>query len=177
MLIRIKEIIKGRSGLIIPLLAVAVGVFLALISDASAPSKPDVEKNDNSIYSYTESLEGRLQTILSEIKGAGETYVMVTLESSFESVYASNARLEEGVSELSSSVKNTEKEIALAGSKSGGEEPVLLKSLCPKVKGVIVVCGGAESDSVVKSIKSAVSTLLGINETKVSVVAGRLGEG
>ena len=69
-------------------------------------------------------------------------------------------------------MKNTEKEIALAGSKSGGEEPVLLKSLCPKVKGVMVVCNGAESERVVKSIKSAVSILLGIKETKVSVVAG-----
>ena len=172
MLNKFLEKIQGRSFYIIPIFVVAAGVILALVSDVITQDEPKIENNDNSLNSYTADLENRLESILSEIGGAGEAHVMVTFESSFESVYASNAKLEEDTSAVSSGVKNTEKEIALVGNKSGGEEPVLLKSLCPRVKGVMVVCCGAESEKVVKSIKSAVSTLLGINETKVSVVAG-----
>ena len=54
----------------------------------------------------------------------------------------------------------------------GAEAPVLLKELCPRVKGVLVVCEGGNSESVCVDIKNAVTSLFGISETKVCVTAG-----
>lgn len=157
-----------------PVLVVALGIALALAPLDRKTENEDESYGENELYEYVNGLESRLEAIISEIFGAGNARVMITLESSFENVYASNARLAEDASGTSGdSTKNTEREIALVGSRTGEEEPVLLKSLCPKIKGVMVVCQGAENEYVVKHIREAVSVLFGISEARVSVICGK----
>ena len=157
--------------------AIAVIIICVGIAMTKIPSKePKIEDKKevgNDLYDYTENIEERLEKIIGKIDGVGKTSVMVTFESSFESVFANNAKLvESGISVNGNESKNTEKELVLTQGKSGGEEPVLLKELCPRVKGVFIVCEGGDKPTTVEKIKRAVSALFGISETKICVTSG-----
>ena len=170
----IKEKIAQNIKPILLLFAVAFGVLLIAVSPDSRNGEETENKNNLAALDvYTKDIERRLEEIIGAIEGAGKTKVMVSFESSFESVYANNAKLEENTSgNTPVSAKSTEKQIVLAGDRANGETPILLKELCPRVKGVVVVCSGGDNYNVIKSIKEAVSSLFSIPETKVCVTAG-----
>ena len=156
---------------VIAVLIMCVGIVMTIIP--SNKTKIEYVQEGNNLYGYTENIEERLENIIEKIEGVGKTSVMVTFESSFESVFASNAKLvESGISINGNESKNTEKELVLTQGKSGSEEPVLLKELCPRVKGVFIVCEGGDNKNTVEKIKQAVSALFAIPETKICVTAG-----
>ena len=148
----------------------ALSVVLTSIFTAFIPAEPQghifTPPVEADTPTQTFEITDEYVIVVSDTASQAEITAANLLKNTFEQINGTNINI------ITDSTDKTEKEIALVGNKSGGEEPVLLKSLCPRVKGVMVVCCGAESEKVVKSIKSAVSTLLGINETKVSVVAG-----
>ncbi len=126
-----------------------------------------------SLEAYTRLTEEKLTSVVGAMQGVTEPHVMVSFESSFENVYANNAKLLEGPSGLSGDVgtKTSEKQMVLAGNKASGEEPVLLKQMCPKVRGVLVVCGGGDNENTKKRITEAASALFGISEDKIFVTS------
>lgn len=168
----IKEILNGSLKPFLMVLAIAVGIIMIFFADKDK-EESDVVSQNTAVYElekYTESLEARLSEIISEIKGAGKSQVMITFESSFEKVYANNAKVEEsGAANFERTDKVSEKQIVLAGSGSNGETPILIKEMCPKVKGVAVVCEGVENNSVERQIKETVASLFGISENKICV--------
>lgn len=162
-----KEIIQRNLKPILLILAAVVGVLIICFSDGGEDTnKTDSYGNLTELELYAESLEKRLEAVVEAIDGAGDAKVMITLESSFEKIYANNARLEEKGGEAG---KTTEKEIVLAGTGASIEEPILLKEMCPKVKGVVVVCSGAGESNVERKIKDAAIALFGVSELKVYV--------
>ena len=168
-----KELFKNNTKIILLVIVAVIGVMIICFSDSLKTNSNSAGKNPTELEQYTENLEERLTSVIRGIDGAGETKVMITFESTFEKVYANNARLEEsGSGENSNLGKSSEKEIVLAGRGTSGEAPVLLKELCPKVKGVVVVCEGAKNANVEAKIKEAVTSLFGISELKVCVTKG-----
>lgn len=162
-----KEIIQRNLKPLLLVAAVVAGILIICFSDSSDNTeKTNSYGNLTELEMYAESLEKRLVQIVEAIDGAGDAEVMITLESSFEKIYANNARLEEKGGEAG---KTTEKEIVLAGTGASIEEPILLKEMCPKVKGVVVVCNGAGKHNVERKIKDAAIALFGISELKVYV--------
>ena len=162
-----KEIIQRNIKPILLILAAVGGVLLIFFSESGeSADKADLHGNLTELELYAESLEKRLEAVVEAIDGAGDAKVMITLESSFEKIYANNARLEEKGAEAG---KTTEKEIVLAGTGGSVEEPILLKEMCPKVKGVVVVCSGAGESNIQRRIKDAAITLFGVSELKVYV--------
>lgn len=164
---------KGnRCVLPLAVAVIAIGIIMTFVPTKETDNEAR-EKNGNNLYSYTENVETRLEKIIEKINGVNNASVMVTFESSFENVFASNARLEEGTASVDGGgSKNTEKELVLTKGKSGTEEPVLLKELCPRVKGVFIVCDGIVRESTVKEIKLAVSALFGVSESKICITSG-----
>ncbi len=171
----IKEKLSRFAKPVLLVLALLFGIALIIIPADNAKKTSEEYETDGyaKLGAYTADIETRLEEIIGGIAGAGTTRVMVSFESSFESVYANNAKIQEnGTESVSASAKSSEKQIVLAGDRMGAEAPVLLKELCPRVKGVLVVCEGGSIESVCMSIKSAVTALFGISETKVCVTAG-----
>lgn len=173
----ISEKIKRYAKPVVMLIVLIAGILLVTVP---AENKENNSEADISGYSkldyYTGDCEKRLEGIIAGIDGAGKTKVMITFESSFENVYANNARIEEnGSQSVSALAKTSEKEIVLAGDRSGAQTPVLLKELCPRVKGVLVVCEGGSSENVSRSIKQAVAALFGISDVKIFVSCGNFG--
>ena len=128
-------------------------------------------KNNNTVKTrldaYVEATEARLCKTISEIEGAGKTEVFITTSNTFETVYASNASVGE-----TASGKTTEKSLAYAGSSSYTSSPVVVKELCPDIKGVLIVCEGGNDKDIKDEITKSVSIALGISQTKIHLTGG-----
>lgn len=147
-----------------------LGIFL---SESFASSKKEEKAKTPSVSTdrseYETEIEDRLQNILSEIDGIGECKVMVTLESSSQNVYSSDRETSADEGEKDSSFSESSKYVVLD---DDGEKALLEKEIEPRVRGVIVVCGGADNVVVKQSVIDCVSAGLGISSANISVVRG-----
>ena len=153
-------------------------LFLALILGTSMImlSPKFVEKKNNSntedqLERYINETESRLKNTVSSINGAGKTEVFISVENTFETVYASNASIDESGDDKNKN-KTTQKELAYSTSKDMGEMPVVIKQNCPKINGVLVVCTGGSDKIIREEIVCAVSTAVGIPTSKIYVTGG-----
>ena len=156
------------------LLIVICGVSLLflVISEASV-DKTEVSPTDNtriSAQEYIESTEKQLENILSQVQGAGRVHVMITLESCYENVYAGSysSKSKNSGADISSDVA----EDLVIVKNNDGENGVIVKVYEPVIKGVAVVCEGADSVKVRSSITETVCALFNISSAKVSVTKG-----
>lgn len=123
--------------------------------------------NDNtaviSYDEYTQSLENKLTSLISSIDGVGECKVMITLENTKESVYATNYD-----NKNDADSNNSKGEYVIYDS-NNGEAPILIMEYMPTVKGVSVVCSGGDNTVIREKIISLVTSLFNISTNRVSV--------
>lgn len=151
------------------LLIFLVGIImLCLGSPRDAPNKDDYKSNDENITSTfnLSDFEDSLEKQLSSISGAGQVSLLLSIEGTEETVYASNIR--ESTSGESNNVY--EKDLSVLSDSSYGEEPVKIKSISPTFRGAVVLCEGAANVSVKYSITEAVSAACGLSMDKISVL-------
>lgn len=119
------------------------------------------------------NLEKRAETIISQINGVGKVDIMVTYESSSEKVPAydtknndstTNEKDKEGGTRVTDS-NNDESSVVFDGDKN----PVIVKEMEPKIKGVVVVAEGASNQTVAQNILKAVKTLFDVPLYKIQV--------
>lgn len=113
-----------------------------------------------------ESFERAAAQQLSRIEGVGRLELMLTLDSTAESVYASDTR-ESTSGEQSGS---REKSITVVSGSGYEQKPVTVKELYPAFRGAVVLCEGADDIHVRAALVEAVSTLCGIGTDKVAVL-------
>ena len=155
--------------------AALCGLVLLFLSGEFAKDGDNIgtEISESSeLDAYRLTLEKSLTETISTIQGAGQTNVMITLESSFETVYASNAKLDETSTDFDKTQKITEKQLATTSSRSDGETPVVVKRLTPKISGVLIVCTGGENKQIKQDIINAASTALNISSSRIYVTGG-----
>ncbi len=158
------------------------GILILLLSETwGKPDdvKPDGEQttniqtqNDNE-YTYVEDIEKKLGDLIRSIEGAGRTKVMVTLENGVEQVYATQDKTKSSSSSSSEgsfeeSLDN-ENEYIVIKTNDDSETGLIVKIIQPSIRGVAVVCDGADSAVVKQNIVEAVTAVLGISSAKVSV--------
>ncbi len=117
---------------------------------------------------YVKKLEERLVSIVSSIEGAGYTKVMITLESGSEDVYLYNSDYGENQKSGEESDYEQKKEYVVVED-SRGEGGIVVMVEEPMVRGVAVVCEGADSQSVKQQIIQTVTALFNISSARVSV--------
>lgn len=105
--------------------------------------------------------EKRLAGILSEIEGAGRVSVMITYYSSAEKNIAYETKT------ASREDKSEESEDKRAVMTDG--EPMVVKEVYPKVKGVIVTAEGAGSAAVRSAISEAVAASLDVPAHRICI--------
>lgn len=144
-----------------------IGILLIAFSDMfySDKSNSNTEVTDTSMSygEYTQELEEKLCSVISSIDGVGECKVMITLENSKESVYATDE--EDKIDDSSTSKKD---EYVIYDSENG-ETPVLIKEYYPKIQGVTVVCSGGDNIAVKETVINTVTSLFNISTNRVSV--------
>lgn len=161
---KILEKIKRDKRIAIIVCIGLVGIILLTLSELM-PQKSDAKQNEKSENvtdirdSYEENIEKRLTSIVSSIDGAGRTEVMVTLASGDENVYAVKEKSSDGSKEREYIVIDSDK----------NESGLLLKVIEPEIRGVAIVCEGADSAKIRQEIISSVSAVLGISTNRISI--------
>ena len=160
------------------------GIVLIFISsfihtEKNSPEETTIQESESlTIDSYRRQLEDELSQIVSEIDGAGEVKILITMDSTIEDVYV----LEKNVSEKavnnggeenpdSESEYKEENEYVIIKTKDGSEQAVLQKQVMPKIRGVLVVCDGGENSVTREKITKAVASVLNISSGKVYVTS------
>lgn len=130
------------------------------------------------IEEYEAYLENRLEQILSEIEGVGSVKVAVTVATSSEMIVAKdNPSTESQTQEQDAqggnrTVQETDytEETVYVKTKDGQTTPFVVKTINPKVEGVLVVAGGGAQQTVSQNITEAIVALFGIEPHKIKVV-------
>jgi len=131
----------------------------------------------DAIADVESELESRLKDLLETIVGVGSVNVLVTVESTEETVVQLNEKTTQELTNESDR-NGTSRHITqitrdgqvVLYQVSGGQSPVVVKKLKPKVRGVVIVARGAENATVHKLIQEAVSRGLDVPMQRISVV-------
>ncbi|MBR0157104.1 MAG: hypothetical protein IJM20_06270 [Clostridia bacterium] len=155
----LRTVLTGALILAAFILFLTSGVFRSCGKTAEEPT----QETSGNIGAQTAELEKRLEGMLSSMAGVGRVKVMLTLDSTEEQILATNSRNQTA---QSGSSEETRPATVNTG---GGENPIVLTEKLPRVRGVIVSAEGAGNFSVRMNIITAVSTVLGIDQSRVEV--------
>lgn len=178
----------------------AIGAAVMIFSSFQTSQKPssnaiqssESQENEQAVFSnksrsadvsmadYEDYYVEQLKKILEEVVGVGEVSVMVNLDSTEEVI------VEKDTNERSQTTKETDREQATREIRdasterrvvltqgSQGEQPIVVKRVKPKVRGVVVVANGAENMRVKSWIREAVQKALDVEPHKISVLPKR----
>lgn len=125
---------------------------------------------------YAAYLERRLEDTLSQISGVGAVRVMITLNATQELVLEKDQQTQssstteedsQGGSRTSHQLSRSEDTVYHS---SGNNEPFVVKTLLPRVEGVVVVAQGAGTGNINRGITDVVQALFDVEAHKVKVV-------
>lgn len=163
------------------IIAGLIGIFLILMSGIFTDKKDSNEVTPASdiayisLTKYENELEQNLADIISSINGAGKTRVLLTMDSTVEQVYATDKSMSQNNSENSGDNTESKEDTSATTTyitvelSDGTQQTVLLKEIQPKVRGVLVVCSGGDNNVVKEKIVDAVTKVLNISSSRVSV--------
>lgn len=144
------------------LIAGAAAIMLLLLSSFVPKQRESIETELSAADTarLERELEQRLTEIISRIEGVTAPYVMVTLDSTCERVYAEDSRTE-------TSPEKTDREASPA--LTGSREPIEKSVIMPRVRGVAVVCGGADNILIREKVVNTAAKVLDIKLSQVYV--------
>ncbi len=135
------------------------------------------EEGQDSLAEYEVALEKRLEEILEGMAGAGKVEVMITFASSEELVVEkdrpmtrSNTTESDGEGGTRTIYQTDSGETTVYYGEGSDREPYVVKTLTPKVEGVLVAAQGAETGEVNKNITEAIQALFDVEAHKIKVI-------
>ncbi len=146
------RVFKKKFALPAVLLCVAI-LFAAVPNGISFNNKGN--EGDEDLKLLSEQLEKRIKEMCERVKGVDNVYVMLTLDTSEEYVYAENTE------NTNSLVKSQ-----LVLSEEGGVERYVVY---PKVRGVAVVCDGGDKGTVQKILSELIASALAIPISSITI--------
>ncbi len=134
------------------LLILLLGIVLMLIPQKQSKMEtPAVHTEEKTLLSED------LENILSNIKGAGQVQVLLSLKAGEEVLYQTDG---------DSDKQNT---VIISGG-DRVESGLVQQILPPKYQGAIILCQGADKPAVCLAITEAVSKVTGLDSSKISVL-------
>ncbi len=125
---------------------------------------------------YEDELAKNMESILSQIKGAGKVEVMITYYSGNESVPAydvkssgSDTQERDKEGGTRSAKQSDNESTVIYQEEQGVKKPFIAKELLPRVKGVVIVADGAGDVEVKSSLAVATEALLDVAAHKIQV--------
>lgn len=147
------------------LLVAMVGALLLLWPGGKGGSSAAevVVKSSQEEFDLSE-IERKLSAALSQVEGAGEVNVVLTVRSTARQVVARDDR-------MTANERTASTVVVSKG--SGTQEPVLLEQIYPEFQGALVVCTGGGDAAVRLKLVEAVSALTGLGADKISICRGK----
>lgn len=162
---RAKEVLGKYQYVLLLLL---VGALLLTLPTGgkksdSAPGARTQTDGETGGISWTD-LEERLEKVLSQVEGAGEVRVVLTLKEGPRQVLAQEGKVGENSHETTT---------VLASQSGGTREPVKVQELGPSYQGALIVAQGADDPGVRLALNQAVSALTGLGADKITICKGK----
>ncbi len=173
------KLTKNNKNLMIIVILGIVGIVLIAGSELfpSKESKNVSAKTEEiTVSQYINTLEEKTKKMLMSVDGAGKCKIMITAESSALKQYATDDY--DSYDIQSSGNQNKEKnekqsEIVMVEEQNGRNQALVTNVLEPQIRGVLVVCEGADNPNVKEDIILSIKTLLGISSNKICVVKSK----
>ena len=150
-------------------------------SSESEPAFGQNKSNPTTMSEYENMYETQLKEALDEVAGVSEATVIVNLDSTEEKIVEKNSTStdkytyespNEGGSRKIEEQSADEQVVVVQSDK--GQEPIIVSTKKPIVRGVVVVAVGAENMEVKKMIVDAVTRLLDVKSHRVMVLPKKL---
>lgn len=145
------------------LLVLAVGLVFMLLPSGQANTKEEALQPVQS--TDTLNINEELESILSDIEGAGKVRVMLTQKSGAETVYQTDEDIV--VSESSTSTKV---ETIMVTDENRNDQGLVKQVLPATYMGAIVLCQGADDPVIRLKIADAVSKITGLGLDKIAIL-------
>lgn len=146
------------------LLVLAIGLILMGIPGKSEQAESNQYDIANDSKAET-SLEEKISTVLSQVTGAGQVRVVLTVAKGEEIVYQTN----DNISSTNESNNANNDTVTITDAQRNQEG--LIRQVIPEVyQGAVIVCQGADNPSVRLAIVDAVSKLTGLGANCISVL-------
>ena len=147
----------------LPLLAILLCAGIIFLAVAEYHSNEETRQglSDFDEEAYTQRLETRLGEMIEKMEGVRDVKVMITLES------GSRYRFSREEKSLSASGDGAVGAFFL--SDDTGDDPILVEIGAPKIKGVSVVCQGADNILIREKILGLIAGTLDLTQNKIYV--------
>lgn len=144
------------------LLILAVGILLMLI-----PTTKNAEKNvETPVAADLEiTQEEKLETILGQIQGVGEVRVLLSTESTGETIYQTDTDITEG-----NGTENQRNDTVILTDADRNQSALIQSSSSPVYRGAVIVCQGGEQPSVKLAVTQAVIKATGLSADRICVL-------
>ena len=147
---------KFNSGKLFEVIAIIALVAAVVVVVFTTFTDKETVNAGSSSEQYAAEVESRLASVLSQMRGAGEVAVFVTVESEGAKVIATEKIVDEDGSVTETPVL------------SGGEV-VVLEEKFPEITGVLIVAEGADDLNVRFNLLEATASVLDIDQSIVKV--------
>ena len=169
------KFIENKSFLTTIIVVGCIGIVLIGTSDWLTPQKNQKEYTNLeqlNIEDYIETLEKKTQKMVLSINGAGKSKIMITAQSSQEKAFATNNDLSNDYRvNNSDKQQSSEQNNQIVIIESNGDKNALVTKVNePQIRGVLVLCEGADIPKVRESVTEAVKTVLGVPYNKICVI-------
>ena len=176
---KLNELLRSKKGGSVLVILAVAGMALIFLSTLK-PQGSTKQVSSDSGFEYADKLESELAAVVCKITGEKDARVFISLESSEQKVYADALKRSNGTTENttdgSGSKKeqkdNTEQSYIIVEDSDGKQEALVVTTVAPVVRGVVVVSSFADNSAVSERIVEAVTTALNISSKKVCVVEG-----
>ncbi len=175
---KIKQFLCKENNLTLVIAGVAaVALLITIFTSSLAPAAQEADQDESKPASLaSDSLEVRLQSILSQIENAGDVQVFVAYATGPEIVPAMSVDTQKNTSDGGSSGTETHTEsttenrepVVIQG--KNGTEPMVLTQKEPEVLGVLVVAEGASALEVRLRLAAAVQVALQLPANRIEVL-------
>ncbi len=147
----------------LPLIAIlfVLGIIFLYLAEYDSNKENENSGIDFDEKVYTENLEQRLCAMLEKMDGVENATVMITLEGSSRYQITGENR-----SGLQNSIYTSS---FLQEDTASSQNPILIEIEAPKIKGVSVVCRGAENIQIRQRIINLISSTLNLPKNKIYV--------
>lgn len=163
---------KKATGLLIVLLVTALLLWFGgdLLERKRSGQKETVPVVPTETE-QSDALEERLVAVLSRIRGAGKVSVMITYETTGETVTATISRTDENIQSNGTMDSRSATEVTEPATVQTdlGQSPIVLMEREPVVRGVIVVAEGAADLGVRMNLQRAVRAVTGASLDAIEV--------
>lgn len=140
------------------LILIALAIVAVIIFMGGFQSSETVTTQE-SVQSYVDGLEKKLESCLSKVKGAGKVEVIISVSSGMQTVFATEKTYQ------SSKGETVEGPIIVNG------KPIVTKEAYPEITGVVIVAEGAANLSVKVDLHDACRTFLSVSTEKIQILS------